>query len=263
MDWIMKTSTDSARRGIRWTMTMTATTTLEDLDFADDIALLSHRHQDMQEKTNAFSETTGYFGLVSPEKTKSIRVNARVKDSIKLNGEEIEEVDSVTYLGSKMSNTGDVEVEIRARMAKASQAFASLRRESNVISTLFYGSQSWKMSKIICHKLDVFQTRCLRRILNIFWPNTITNEELHRRTETESITTQVQQRRWRWIGHVLRQQTADLSTVALRWTPDGRPKETWRRTVEREMKGKGWTQGHLERVSETSVSDRHWLSDSG
>jgi hypothetical protein len=25
---------------------------LEDLDFADDIALLSHRHRDMQEKTN-------------------------------------------------------------------------------------------------------------------------------------------------------------------------------------------------------------------
>ncbi|PVD21538.1 hypothetical protein C0Q70_17336 [Pomacea canaliculata] len=48
MDWIMKTSTDNERRGIRWTMTMTATTALEDLDFADDIALLSHRHQDMQ-----------------------------------------------------------------------------------------------------------------------------------------------------------------------------------------------------------------------
>ncbi|PVD20130.1 hypothetical protein C0Q70_20624 [Pomacea canaliculata] len=59
MDWIMKTSTDSERRGLRWTMTMTATTALEDLDFADDIALLSHRHQDMQEKTKAFSETAG------------------------------------------------------------------------------------------------------------------------------------------------------------------------------------------------------------
>ncbi|PVD36795.1 hypothetical protein C0Q70_03785 [Pomacea canaliculata] len=115
MDWIMKTSTDSERRGIRWTMTMTTTTALEDLDFADDIALLSHRHQDMQEKTKAFSETAGNIGLkVSTKKTKSMRVNARVQDSIKLNGEEIEQVDSFTYLGSKMSNTGDAEVEIRA-----------------------------------------------------------------------------------------------------------------------------------------------------
>ncbi|PVD38700.1 hypothetical protein C0Q70_01320 [Pomacea canaliculata] len=33
-----------ARFHSKWTMTMTATTALEDLDFADDIALLSHRH---------------------------------------------------------------------------------------------------------------------------------------------------------------------------------------------------------------------------
>jgi hypothetical protein len=43
MDWIMKNSTDRERRGIRWTTTMTATTP-DDLDFADDIALLPHHH---------------------------------------------------------------------------------------------------------------------------------------------------------------------------------------------------------------------------
>ena len=62
MDWIMKNSTDGERRGIKWTMTMTATT-LEDLDFADDIALLSHRHQDKQEKTDAMATTAGNLGL--------------------------------------------------------------------------------------------------------------------------------------------------------------------------------------------------------
>ncbi|PVD22631.1 hypothetical protein C0Q70_18452 [Pomacea canaliculata] len=156
-----------------------------------------------------------------------MRVNARVQDGIKLNGEEIEEVDSFSYLGSKMSNTGDAEVEIRARLAKASQAFASLRStwkaknisqktklrifKSTVISTLLYGSQSWKMTKSISNRLDVFQNRCLRRLLHILWPNTITNEELHKRIQTESITTQVQRRHWRWIGHMLRQQTSPQS----------------------------------------------------
>ena len=117
MDWIMKNSTDGERRGIKWTMTMTATTTLEDLDFADDIALLSHHHQDMQEKTDAMATTAGNLGLkVSTKKTKGVRMNARVQENIKLNGDEIEEVDDFTYLGSKMSNTGDGEVEIRARL---------------------------------------------------------------------------------------------------------------------------------------------------
>ena len=72
------------------------------------------------------------------------------------------------------------------------------------------------------------------------------------------VSTQVKRRRWRWIGHVLRQQTTALTRIALRWTPDGqrkrgRPKDTWRRTVEREMKEKGWTWGRRERVS----ADRH------
>ena len=241
MDWIMKNSTDGERRGIKWTMTMTATTTLEDLDFADDIALLSYRHQDMQEKTDAMATTAGNLGLkVSTKKTKGMRMNARVQENIKLNGDDIEEVDDFTYLGSKMSNTGDGEVEIRARLTKASQAFASLRSpwkarnirlktklrifKSNVISTLLYGSESWKVTKTISNKLDVFQNRCLRRILQIYWPNTITNEELHRRAEIEPISTQVKRRRWRWIGHVLRQQTTALTRIALRWTPDGQRK---------------------------------------
>ena len=45
---------------------------------------------------------------------------------------------------------------------------------------------------------------------------------------------------------------AALPRVAFRWTPDGRrkrgrPKETWRGKVEKEMKENSWTWGHLER----------------
>ena len=44
-----------------------------------------------------------------------------------LNGEAVEEVEHFTYLGSKMSTSGDGEEEILVRISKASQAFASLR----------------------------------------------------------------------------------------------------------------------------------------
>jgi hypothetical protein len=42
----MKKATDGRRNGIQWTMF----NQLDDLDFADDIALLSHNHQQMQDK---------------------------------------------------------------------------------------------------------------------------------------------------------------------------------------------------------------------
>ena len=48
IDWIMKKTTEQGKNGIQWTLW----TQLEDLDFADDIALLSHTQQQMQAKTD-------------------------------------------------------------------------------------------------------------------------------------------------------------------------------------------------------------------
>lgn len=50
------------------------------------------------------------------------------------------------------------------------------------------------MTKTISHKLEVYQNRCLQRILRIFWAATRSqlNHELHRRTGTEPITQQEQ-----------------------------------------------------------------------
>ena len=43
----MKETKGNNKRGISWTFTET----LEDIDFADDIALLAHRQKDIQGKT--------------------------------------------------------------------------------------------------------------------------------------------------------------------------------------------------------------------
>ncbi|KAL9952937.1 hypothetical protein ACROYT_G040269 [Oculina patagonica] len=192
-------------------------------------------------------------------------MNSKTSEAIMLNGEAVNEVEHFTYLGSMVSTSGDGEEEILARISKASQVFASLRStwksrnisqktkirffKSNVLSTLLYGAKSWKMTKTISHKLEVFQNRCLRRILRIFWPNTISTYELRRITRTETITQQVQRRRWRWIGHVLRMMQRKR----------GRPKETWRRTVEREMRDNEWTWGHLERAAADAGSQWRFL----
>ena len=83
-------------------------------------------------------------------------------------------------------------------------------------------------------------------ILRIFWPNVISNKDLFERCGTEPMATILMRRRWRWIGHVTRQE-ASIAKTAMHWTPEGkrkrgRPKITWRRTVEKEIKemGKTW-----------------------
>ena len=77
------------------------------------------------------------------------------------------------------------------------------------------------------------------RILKIYWPNKVSNEEILKRVGSQRISEELMIRRWRWIGHVLRMDQGSHCSISLTWTPDGkrsrgRPKTTWRRTVEAE-----------------------------
>src|ERR1700753_1258489 len=102
IDWVMKSAT-SPPRGIKWNIMQK----LEDLDFADDICLLSLTRQHMQEKTTKLQEIAELTGLeINTYKTKTMRIEAKQTTSISLNGQPIEEVDKFTYLGSCISRTG-------------------------------------------------------------------------------------------------------------------------------------------------------------
>ena len=87
-------------------------------------------------------------------------------------------------------------------------------------------------------RLDTFLHKALRRILKIHWPMRVTNDEIRQRANIQTISEIVRSRRWKWIGHVLRMERNDIPRVALTWAPEGkrnvgRPKENWRRTVEK------------------------------
>ncbi|XP_063404182.1 uncharacterized protein LOC134687653 [Mytilus trossulus] len=81
IDYIMKEATEGKRNGIQWTMWQQ----LEDLDFADDIALISSTQQQMQEKTTLLSSTSLKLGLKpNEEKTKVMKINTKSKQPIKI-----------------------------------------------------------------------------------------------------------------------------------------------------------------------------------
>ena len=64
---IMRTSTEGRRNGIQWILW----SQFDDLDFADDLALLSHSHSQMQDKTTCLESTSARTGLhISNGKTK-------------------------------------------------------------------------------------------------------------------------------------------------------------------------------------------------
>ena len=143
------------RRGITWTLR----DTLEDLDFADDIVLLGHRHQDIQSKTNDVATIGRQVGLnINTDKTKLMKINARLDQQLTIDNNSIEEVQEFVYLGSKITTDGNSEMDVLHGLSKARGAFAILRNiwksttistetklkifKSNVLGVLLYGAES-------------------------------------------------------------------------------------------------------------------------
>ena len=205
LDWVTRTAFDR-KRGIQWTFT----TSLEDLDFADDLALLSHRIQHMRVKTRALEVQSAKVGLkINATKTKLMRIGTKRGDGVSVAGERVEEVDEFTYLGSIVSKKGGTDEDIQARIGKARQAFAMLRPiwrstalttktklrvfGSNVKAVLLYGSQTWRLTMGLEQKLQVFINKSLRNILRIWWPRKISNKDLWSQAGQRPIEEEIRQ----------------------------------------------------------------------
>ncbi|VDO53335.1 unnamed protein product [Schistosoma margrebowiei] len=68
----MKNSTSEGKHGIQWI----SQNQLDDLHFADDLALLSHTHEQMQMKTASVAEVSASVGLnIHKGKTKVLKYN--------------------------------------------------------------------------------------------------------------------------------------------------------------------------------------------
>ncbi|PFX25162.1 Halomucin [Stylophora pistillata] len=121
---ILRQTTEKRRDGIQWTLM----TRLEDLDFADDVALLSHNHQGMQSKLTRMAKISAKAGLrISKPKTNGMRINTSNADRLELGGEDIEEVEDFVYLSSNISKDGGSDRDIQVRIGKARTAFTTLR----------------------------------------------------------------------------------------------------------------------------------------
>jgi hypothetical protein len=104
LDKVLRASLDGKARDIRWKLTET----LEDLDYADDVCLLSHSQAHMQSKLNNLWYESKKAGLeINFSKAEELRVNDKSQHSIMLANKAIRRVHDFTYLGSNVSEDGE------------------------------------------------------------------------------------------------------------------------------------------------------------
>ncbi|VDP81799.1 unnamed protein product [Schistosoma curassoni] len=146
----MKTSTPEGKRGIQWTSGIR----LDDLDFADDLALLSQSQQQMREKTTSVAAV----GLnIHKGKSKILRYNTACTNPVTID-ENLEDVKAFTYLGSIIDEHGGFDADVKAQIGKARAAYSRLKNiwnskqlstntkvrifNTNIKTVLLYGAET-------------------------------------------------------------------------------------------------------------------------
>ena len=152
-------------------------------------------------------------------------------------------------------------MDVRTRIGKAASVFQKMRtvwrsgtinRDTKirlysalVLPVVLYASETWKTTAKTTKQLNVFHRRCLRSILNISWRDHVRNEEVMRMAGSRDLEHIIAGRRGRLAGHILRLPNERTAKTAVNWVPEGgrrkrgRPRNTWRRTLNEDLERMG------------------------
>nr|VZI19353.1 unnamed protein product [Spirometra erinaceieuropaei] len=192
-----------------------STTTVHELLFVDDCALITTSKGDMQRSMDLFVAAFVDFGLIiNTEKTVVMHQPppeaAYNSSQIDVNGTQLQVMDNFTYPGSTPSSNTKINIEAARRIYKASQAFGRLQStvwnrrglhisdklkmyKAVILPTLLYGSETWTLNKKQARRLHHFHFRFLRRILGLRWQDRIPDTDVLAWTRNRSIYAMLRQ----------------------------------------------------------------------
>ncbi|KAH7700623.1 reverse transcriptase [Aphelenchoides avenae] len=259
---------------------------ITDLEYADDIALISNSRDELQQLLNRVDTLGRCFGLrLKPPKCEVVSTEPD-SDPITVAGEPLKESDHFCYLGSIITRDGNVRPDITQRLNKARAAFGMLQQclWSTSISTkmklrvyatairpiLLYAAETWQMTQYEQEDLDKAERRFLRKILGVRLANKIPNAEIYDRVKpviTCRLSDYVAERRMRLLGHLLRRPSERLTRLALEHMPDsswrrkrGGRKNTWPEMLKDDLRKRGFgNRFHGTDANQAWQSNDRWL----
>ena len=162
-----------------------------------------------------------------------------------VNGGWVKFATQALYLGATLDHQLTDDPEIDRRLAVASAAFYSLRKEiygsrkvslltkallymALVVSMLTYGAELWRLSAAQMRRLESFHRKCVRCFFRISlhhtWTHRITTHTLLQRCKMKSMHDILKQKSLSWLGHVARMDANRLpKLLTFSWVPRTRP----------------------------------------
>ena len=206
---------------------------ITDLDYCDDIALLSNTWKGAQKLLLSVEFWANKVGLkINVAKTEFMLIGgpwipsdgetdnpSDRENNFHLNdrSKTINEVHDFKYLGTYLRSTLK---DLNIRKGQAWEAARRLYRlwkckiltqptklnlfKSLIEPILIYNATTWTLNKTITNKLNGIHMRLLRYALNINWEDHIKNIDIFERLKFEPISIQLQRRRLTFLGHCWR-----------------------------------------------------------
>ena len=227
--------------------------------FADDIVIVADSEKEMNRMLQVISDTLKLYKLkVNKRKSKVMVVRKNmeeIKTNIKIDDIRIDQVKQFCYLGSIITEDNRCLMEVKRRIALAKQAFMNKKNiltskhmnievrksfaKSFVWNTLLYGSESWTMGKVERNRLESAEMWIWRKMTRTSWIERKTNLEVLREVQEERrLLREMEKRKTKFIGHVLRHNTFIINILegkVLGKKGRGRPRKKYLEDIEKRM----------------------------
>lgn len=125
------------------------------------------------------------------------------------------------------------------------------------------------MTKRTAHQFRVMQRAMERAMLGISLRDKVRNEEIRRRSGVVDVIERVAELKWRWVGHVARQNLLTWNNRLVHWRPRqtkrsvGRPQKRWLDDVKK-IAGSRWFQTAQDRMAWKKMKEAYvqeWISE--
>ena len=178
---------DEAQAGIK-----TARRNINNLRYRDDTTLTAES-EELKSLLMKVKEESEKGGLkLNIQKTK-IMASGPIT-SWEIDGETVETVSNLIFLGSKITADGDCNHEIKRCLLLRRKAMTNLDSivknkdiilptkvclvKVTVFPVVMYGCESWTIKKAECRRFDAFELWCWRRLLRVPWTARRSNQSI-------------------------------------------------------------------------------------
>ena len=203
---------------------------IKNLRYVDDTTLMVESEEELKNLLMKVKEESEKAGLKPNIQKNKIMASGPI-NSWQINGETMETVTDLSFLGSEITADGDCSHEMKRRLLlqrKVMTNLDSILKSSNItlpakvhlvkamaFPVVMYECESWTIKKAEHRRIDVFELWCWRRVLRVPWIARRSNQSILREISPE-YSLEGLMLKLQYFGHLMQRTDSLEKTLMLR-----------------------------------------------